>query len=100
LKNDHLSKYFHRQDVTRNICCKHLRTTAPIRLASTASIISTILESTNLKEPQSHALIAALDHEWEIGNINKKIVDDGSTNNSNDEDYSDMSNTTDFKIGG
>jgi hypothetical protein len=28
------------------------------------------------------------------------MVDDGSTNNSNDEDYSDMSDATSFKIGG
>ena len=61
LKNDYLLKHLRRRDVTRNVRRKRLRTTAPIRLASAASTIHAPLESTNLKEPQSYAIIAALD---------------------------------------
>jgi len=61
LKNDYLLKHLRRRDVTRNVRRKRLRTTAPIRLASAASTIHAPLESTNLKEPQSCAIIAALD---------------------------------------
>ena len=42
----------------------------------------------------------ALDQEQEICNIDEEIVDDGSTNNSNNKDYSDMSNVIGSKIGG
>jgi hypothetical protein len=74
--------------------------TAPIRLASATSTIPTPLESTNLEEPLSRALIATLDLEWEIHNIDEEMVDDGSTNDSNNKDYSDISNATSSKIGG
>ena len=61
LKNDYLLKHLRRQDVTRNVRRKRLRTTAPIGLASAASTIHAPLESTNLEEPRSCAIIAALD---------------------------------------
>jgi hypothetical protein len=61
LKNDYLLKHLRRRDVTRNVCCKRLRTTAPIGLASAASTVPAPLESTYLEEPLSRALIAASD---------------------------------------
>lgn len=100
LNNNHLPKHLRRQDVTRNVCCKRPRTTAPIGLASAASTVPTSLESTNLEEPLSCALIAASDLEQEIRDIDEEMVDDRSTNDSNDEDYDNMSNATSSKIRG
>jgi hypothetical protein len=103
LKNDHLPKHLRRRDVTRNVRRKRPRTTAPIGLASAASAASTVpapLESTYLEESLSRALIAASDQEREIRDIDEEMVDDGSTDDSNDEDYGDMSDATGSKIGG
>ena len=100
LKNDHLPKHLRRRDVTRNVRRKRPHTTAPIGLASAASTIPAPLESTNLEEPLSRALIAASDQEREIRDIDEEMVDDGSTDDSNDEDYGDMSDATGSKIGG
>jgi hypothetical protein len=80
--------------------CKRPRTTAPIGLASAASTVPAPLESTNLEEPLSCALIAASDLEREIREINEEMVNDRSTNDSNDEDYNNISNATSSKIGG
>jgi hypothetical protein len=99
LKNNHLSKHLCQQDVTRNVCCKRLYTTASIRLASAASTVPAFLESAYLEEPLSHALIVASDQEQEICDIDKEMVNNGNTNNSNSEDYSNMSDTTGSKIG-
>jgi hypothetical protein len=51
LKNNYLPKYLCQQDITGNICCKYLYTTALIGLASTASTVSAVLESTDFKKP-------------------------------------------------
>ena len=100
LKNDHLPKHLRQRDVTRNVRRKRPRTTAPIGLASAASTVPAPLESTYLEEPLSRALIAASDQEREIRDIDEEMVDDGSTDDSNDEDYGDMSDATGSKIGG
>jgi hypothetical protein len=42
----------------------------------------------------------ALALEREICNIDEEMVDDGSTNDSNDKDYGDMSDATSSKIEG
>jgi hypothetical protein len=57
LNNDHLPKHLRRRDVTGNVRRKRPRTTAPIGLASAASTVPAPLESTDLKEPLSRALI-------------------------------------------
>jgi hypothetical protein len=74
--------------------------TVPIKLASATSTIPTFLESINLKEPLSLALITALDLEQEIYNINKEIVNNKSINDFNNKDYSIISNATSSKIKG
>ena len=99
LKNDHLPRHIRRRDVTRNVRRKRPHTTAPIELASAASTFSAALEPTDLKEHQSRALIAAPDQGWEIRDIDQEMVD-GSTDDSNDEDYRDMSDAAGSEIGG
>jgi hypothetical protein len=70
-------------------------------LAGAASTVSAALESTDLKKPYPCALIVALDQEWEIHNFDQEmVVDDGSTNDSNNEDYGVISNAAGSKIGG
>ena len=74
LKNDHLPKHLRRRDVTRNVRRKRPRTTAPIGLASAASTVPALLESTNLEKPLSRAIIAASDQEREIRDIDQEMV--------------------------
>jgi len=69
LTNDPLLRYHRQRGATRNVRRKRPCTTASIRLASTASIVPTVLESTDLEEPQSHALIAASGQERKIRDI-------------------------------
>ncbi|CAG8978009.1 hypothetical protein HYALB_00000679 [Hymenoscyphus albidus] len=84
LKNDHLPKRRLR-GVTENFRRKSPRTIAPIRLASTAS--AALRPSA---ESQSRAQITTLDRE---------IVNDGSTNDSNDGDYDDRNVATGSRRG-
>jgi hypothetical protein len=101
LKNDHLPKHLCRRDVTRNVRRKRLRTAAPTGLAGAASTVSAALESTDFEKPHLRALIAAPDQEWEIRDFDQEmVVDDGSTDDSNDEDYGVMSDAAGSKIGG
>ena len=90
LKNDHLSKRL-RRGATRNDRRKRPRTRASIRLATTASTASTAPNSADLEEPKSHIQITAPDEEWELRDTDRKMVDDGSADDSDDEDYADMS---------
>lgn len=99
LKNNYLPKQRRRRGATRNVCRKRPRTTAPIGLASAASTVSAALESTDLEEAQSRALITAPDQEREIRDIDQEI-DDGSTDDSNDGDYAEKSDAAGSKIGG
>jgi hypothetical protein len=88
---DHLPKQLRRRGATRDVRRKRPRTTAPTRLASTASTVSASLGSTDLEDPKSVALLAAPGQEREIRDIDQEMVNDGGTDDSNDEDYSDMS---------
>ena len=99
LKNDHLPKQL-RRGATRNDRRKRPRTIAPIRLATTASTASAALESAELEEPKSRVQIIASDEEWEVRNTNQETVDDGSADDSNDEDYAGMSDAAGSKKGG
>jgi hypothetical protein len=92
LKNDHLPKQL-RRGATRNDCRKRLRTIAPIRLATTASTASAAAESADLEEGQSRVQITAPDEEWELRDTDQKMVDDGGADDSDDEDYADMSDS-------
>jgi hypothetical protein len=95
LKNDHLPKQLRRRSATGNVRRKHPRTAAPIQLASTASPVSVALEAA-----QSRALITAPVQEREIRDIEQEIVDDESTNDSDDGDYADKSAAAGSTIGG
>lgn len=99
LKNDHLPKQL-RRGATRNYRRNRSRTIAPIRLATTASTASAAPESTDLKEAQLRDQITAPYDQWEVRDIDQEVVDDRGTDDSNDEDYSDMSDATGSKIGG
>ncbi|KAH6662076.1 hypothetical protein B0J14DRAFT_707848 [Halenospora varia] len=83
--NDPLLRHRRQRDATRNVCRKQPRTPAPTGLAS---IVSAPLESNDLEDPQSVALVAALGQEREIPDIDQEIVDEG-TDDSNDKDYGD-----------
>jgi hypothetical protein len=84
LKNNHLPKQLRRRSATGNVRRKHPRTIAPIQLTSTASPVSVALEAV-----QSRALITAPVQEQEIRDIDQEIVDDESTDDSDDGDYAD-----------
>jgi hypothetical protein len=98
LKNDHLPKQL-RRGATRNGRRKRPRAIAPIRLATTASTASTAPEFADLEEPKSRVQITAPDEEWELCDTDQKMVDDGSTDDSDDEDYADMSDAAGSKRG-
>jgi hypothetical protein len=102
LKNDHPPKQLRRRSATGNVNRKRPRTTAPIRLASTASTVSAALESADLEEAPPHALTAApvRDQERELCDIDREMVDDGGTNHSSDGDYADESGAASSQIGG
>ena len=81
LKNGYLAKKLHR-GATRNVRSKRPRITASIGLAGTARTASASLESS--PSPQPRAQITGPDQE---------MADDGGTDDSNDEDYDDMSDS-------
>lgn len=101
---DHLPKQLRRRGATGNVRRKRprtpARTPAPTGLASTASTVSASLGSTDLEDPQSVALPAAPGQEREICDIDQEMVDDGGTDDSNDEDYGDMSDAAASEIRG
>ena len=96
LENDHLPRRLH-QGATRNNCWKRPRTTTPTGLATTISTTSVALESADLKEPKARVQITALDKEWELRDKVQKMVDDGSADDSDDEDYADISDAAGSK---
>ncbi|RFU26187.1 hypothetical protein B7463_g10151, partial [Scytalidium lignicola] len=63
-------------------------TPAPTELAGAASVT---LESKDLEELQPRALSTALRQEREVRDADQEMVDDGNSDDSNDEDYVDMS---------
>lgn len=73
-------------------------TTGPIGVAGAASTISAALESTDLLEAQSHAVITASDQEREIRDIDWEMAGDGSTDDSNADDYSARSDAAGSQI--
>ena len=79
LKNNHLAKHL-RPGATRSVCRKCPRTTASIGLASAAGTA----------EPQPRAQVTAPEQE---------MVDDRIADDSNDEDYGDMSDAGGSKRG-
>jgi hypothetical protein len=98
LTNDPLLKHRRRRDATRNVRRKRPRTPASTGLASAASTDSAALESNDLEDHQSIALLTAPSQEREIRDIDQEMVVDRGTNDSNDEDYSDMSNAAGSEI--
>jgi hypothetical protein len=100
LTNDPLLRHRRRRDATRNFGCKQPRTPAPAGLASAAPTVSDALESSDLEDPQSVALLAAPGQERELRDIDQEMVDDGGTDDSNDENYDDMSDAAASKIQG
>jgi hypothetical protein len=88
LKNDHLAKQL-RRGATRNVRSKRPRTTASIGLASAARTASASLESSTKLQPRA-----------QITGPNQKMADDGSDDDSNDEDYVDISDAAGSKRGG
>jgi hypothetical protein len=66
----------------------------------TCSRRSDICRRADLEELQSRALIAAPDQEWEVRDIDEEMADDGSTDESNREDYGDTSDAAGSKVGG
>jgi len=93
---DQLPKQLRRRGATGTVRRKRPRTPAPAGLASTASTVSASLRSTDLEDPQSVALLAAPGQEREI----REMVDDGGTDDSNDEDYGNMSDAAASEIRG
>lgn len=100
LTNDPLSRHRHGRDAARNFGRKRPRTTAPTGLASAASNVSDALESNDLEEPQSVALLAAPGQERKIRDIDQEMVDDGGTDDSNDENYGYMNDSAAPEIQG
>jgi hypothetical protein len=96
LKNDHLPKRL-RQGGTRNNRRKRPRTRASVRLATSASIASAILNSADVEEPKSQIQITATDEEWELRDTDRKMADDGSADDFDDEDFADMSDAAGSK---
>ena len=97
---EHLLKQLRRQGATKNVFYMRPCTPALTQLASTAGTASTTLGSADLEDPQLVALLAATGQEREFCDINQEIVDNKSTNDSNSEDYSDMSNAAASEIQG
>jgi len=91
LEIGHLPKQLRRRGATGNVRRKRHRMPAPIELASTqlASTVSS-LTSTDLEDPQPVPLLAAPGREREIRGIDQEMAD-GGTDDSDDEDYGDMS---------
>ena len=98
LKNDYLPKRV-RRGSTRNDLGKLPRTRASTRLATTASTPSATPNSADV-EPKSHIQITAPDGEWELCDTDRDMVDDGSTDDSDEEDYAGMSDAAGSKRGG
>jgi hypothetical protein len=86
-----------RRGATGNVRRKRPRTPAPTGLAST---VSASLTSTDLADPQSAALLAATSREREIRDIDQEMANDGGADNSNDEDYGDVSDAAASEIRG
>jgi hypothetical protein len=84
---------------TGNVCRKRPRTSAPTRLANTASTISALLASTDLEGPQLVPLLAAPGQEREIRDVDQEMGDGGGTDDSDDEGYSDKRDVAASEIG-
>ena len=96
LKNDHLPKRL-RRGGTRNDRRQRPRTRASVRLATTAGSASAIPNSAEDEEPKSHIQITATNEEWELRDTDRKMVDDGSADDSDDKDYADISDAAGSK---
>lgn len=90
--NDLLPRHRRRRDATKNVCRKRLPMPSLTQPPGTASSVSAALESNDFKHTRSDALLATPAKEREIRDINHEMVDDSGTDDSNDEDYDDMSN--------
>ena len=65
-----------------------------------ARTVSAILESNDLKKPHLVALLATAGQEREIRDIDQELFDGGGNDDSNDEDYCDMSDAAASEIEG
>jgi len=90
LENDHLPKQRRQRGATRNVHRKHPRTTASTRLASTGGTPSAALEFSDLDEAQPGT---------QITTPGQEMVDDGNTNDSDNEDYDNESAAAGSKRG-
>ncbi|KAH6672626.1 hypothetical protein B0J14DRAFT_78188 [Halenospora varia] len=97
LTNDLVPRHRRRRD-TKNVRRKRLRTPALTGPASTASTVSAALKSNDSKRTQSVARLVAPAKEREIRDTDQEMVDDGGTDDSNDEDYDDMSDAAASEI--
>ncbi|KAH7364881.1 hypothetical protein BKA65DRAFT_145706 [Rhexocercosporidium sp. MPI-PUGE-AT-0058] len=91
LTNDLSPKHRRPRDDTNNVRRKRLRMPSLTRPPRTASLVSAALESNDFKHTQSVALLATPAKERKICDIGHEMVNDGGTDDSNDEDYDDMS---------
>jgi len=98
LTNDLLPRHRRRRDDTKNVRRKRLRMPSLTRPPSTASPVSAALESNDFERTQSVALLAAPAKEREIRDIDHEMVDDGGTDDSNDEDYDNISDAAASEI--
>lgn len=89
--NDLLLRHRRRRDATKYVCRKGLPMPSLTLPPSAASPVSAALESNDFEHTQSVALLAAPAKERETRDINHEMVDDGVSDDSNDEDYDDMS---------
>jgi hypothetical protein len=96
LKNNPLPRRRRRRNAARNFGRKGPYSPAPIGVASTARTVSDALESDDFEEPQS----VASGPEREIRDIDHEMVDNRGTDDSNDEDYDDMSDAAASEIQG
>ncbi|KAH6696527.1 hypothetical protein BKA61DRAFT_741680 [Leptodontidium sp. MPI-SDFR-AT-0119] len=96
LKNGHLPKQL-RRGANRHDRRKRPRTIAPTRAVTTVSTASAASECADLEEPTSRVQITAPD---ELSDTDQRMVDGRSADDSDDEDYADMSDATGPTKGG
>ncbi|KAH6716375.1 hypothetical protein BKA61DRAFT_734103 [Leptodontidium sp. MPI-SDFR-AT-0119] len=94
LKNGHLPKQL-RRGANKHDRRKRPRTVAPTRAVTTVSTASAASESADLEEAKSRVQM-----EWELCDTDQRMVDGGSADDSDDEDYADMSDATGPTKGG
>lgn len=100
LTNAPLPRHRPRQDDTKNVCRKRPRTPALTGPVRTTSPVSTAPESNYFEHTQPVARLTAPAQERECDTDQEMSNDEGSSSDSNDEDYCDVGDAASSKVRG